>query len=76
VEKILVKRLTLKNLRDMVKVESESWSPELRASSETIKERLNRYPPGNLGIYVNGRLVGMSIWQPVDEIKQTRYENS
>ena len=64
------------DIGDIVRVENESWSPELAAGRETLLERLQRFPVGFLGCYVDDKLAGMTFGQPISEVKKTWYDNS
>ena len=77
---VKIRVLTLDDLDDMVRVEAESWEPELRASRKTMEERLKRFPEGALGAYVNEngkmRLAGMTYAHRIGYLRETWYENS
>lgn len=72
---INIRNLILQDLPKMLIAENESWEEKLRASEETMKERIGRYPAGNMGIFNNESLMGMSVWQPIGILKNTWYEN-
>lgn len=72
---INIRNLKMEDLSRMLKAEEESWKEDLRASEETMKERLERYCLGNLGIFDNSRFMGMSVWHPVKSVENSWEEN-
>ncbi len=73
---IEIKRLAPEDLDDMLMVEEETWEPDLRADRETIRERLYRFPEGNLGAYVNNNLAGFTFAQRISYPRKTWEGNS
>ncbi|MFH0830214.1 MAG: GNAT family N-acetyltransferase [Candidatus Aenigmatarchaeota archaeon] len=72
-----VRRLTAKDLPEIMIEEKEAWvaqgQPDLSADERTVKERLERYPPGNIGLYdkEKNQLAGKCVWQPVREVTES-----
>jgi len=72
-----VRRLTEEDIKEIMDEENEAWNapdaPVLSADEDTIKERLGRYPPGNIGLYDGEKnvLAGKCIWQPIRELSET-----
>jgi GNAT superfamily N-acetyltransferase len=70
-----VRILTQEDLKEIMIEEREAWdapgAPVLSADEETIRERIGRYPPGNIGLYDGDRLAGKCIWQPISEVGDT-----
>ena len=57
---IKVRNVEREDLDDVIRVEQEAWPAELRASRDKFESRLNVFPDGFFGVYVNGKLVGVS----------------
>lgn len=68
----VARRLALKDLPEVMEEEREAWifpdGHDLTASEETVRERMQRYPPGNIGVFEGKSLAGKCVWQPVREI--------
>jgi ribosomal protein S18 acetylase RimI-like enzyme len=73
---IYIRNLTTKDVEEMVRVENETWGKELSANRQTLIERLNRYPEGYIGAYIENTLAGMVYGHPIKEIKKTWQSNS
>lgn len=64
--KLKVRNIGKEELDQIVIVERESWPEDLRASREKFESRLNIFPDGVFGVYVNDRLFGVSTSIVVD----------
>ena len=61
------RQLSIEDLSVVMVEEKETWG-DLSADEVTVKERLSRYPPGNIGLFDSASLVGKCIWQPIYKI--------
>ena len=73
---ITIRQLIPEDLDEMVKVEEETWEPDLRASREAMEERFTRFPKGALGAYVDGELTGMTYAHRIGLVRKTWEGNS
>ncbi len=60
---IIVRHAKIDELEEVVRVEEETWPLEIRASREKFKSRMNFFPQGFFGAYVNGKMVAVSTAQ-------------
>ena len=65
-DKIVIRNLDLSDFKDVVKVEKLSWPEELVASEKKLHERLEIFPEGFLGAYIDGKLVGFGTSQLIN----------
>jgi len=65
-DKIVIRNLDLSDFKDITKVEKRSWPEELIASEKKLRERLEIFPEGFLGAYIDGKLVGFGTSQIID----------
>jgi len=63
---IIIRNLDLSDLKDIVKVEKLSWPEELVASEKKLRDRLETFQEGFLGVYMNGKLVGFGTSQLIN----------
>jgi len=54
--------------------EKDSWGA-FAADVETVLDRIERYPAGNVGIFHEEKLIGKCIWQPVMKIYNDWHQN-
>lgn len=57
-QEILVRNISKDDLDDVLAVEEAAWPEELHANREKFESRLEMFPDGFFGIYVDGKLVG------------------
>ncbi len=57
---IEVKNIKVDELDEVIRVEKEAWPPEIQAPKEKFESRISIFPEGFFGLYVDGRLVGVS----------------
>ena len=57
---IKVRNVRREELDEVIRVEQEAWPAELRASKDKFESRINVFPEGFFGVYVNDKLVGVS----------------
>jgi len=55
-----VRNVRREELDEVIRVEKEAWPAELRASKDKFESRINVFPEGFFGVYVNDKLVGVS----------------
>ena len=71
-EKIVIRNLDLSDFKDVVRVEKLSWPEELIASEKKLRERLEIFPEGFLGAYIDGKLVGFGTSQIIDYVGKAK----
>jgi ribosomal protein S18 acetylase RimI-like enzyme len=60
---ISVRNIKADEMNEVVRVEREAWPEEIRAPRNKFKSRMETFPKGFLGIYVDGELAGVSTSQ-------------
>jgi len=56
---IVVKQANPKDLERILEVNNRAWGPGLESTKEDFIERFGTFPEGEIGAYINGRLVGL-----------------
>ena len=64
----MVRKLTLEDMSEIMRVEKETWPADMRASEDNFKSRLEIFPDGVLGVFIEGVLVGVTTSQIVDYV--------
>ncbi len=57
-ESIIIDNVPVAHVSEVIRVEKEAWPEELRAPEDKFRQRLEKFPHGFFGIYVNGVLAG------------------
>ena len=59
----------LEDLKDLLSIENDCWSPTLRATEDTIRNRILTYPEGQFIAEVNGKVCGVLYTQRIDDVE-------
>ena len=62
----MIKGLEIKNLPEIVFLENETWPEGTRANETAFRNRLNIFPQGFIGFYVNNQLAGFTTSMIID----------